>query len=294
MDDVRQAFSVFEFASHIEELMSFVTSAMVLADTETSMPQILGGERGSAPETVGGMVMLYNNANAVLRMRVKLFDDCVTKPHIGRYYDFHMANSTDASAKGDFDIDARGSSALVERDLQNQAMINLSAITSNPRYAGWVKEKEELRAIFRAFKLDPEELMKTDEEYQQEQEALAQQGAPQDPRIMSAQMQLEAKQLELQDRQVQREFEMQRNAQELEIRKQTLAYNQQREEMEFQLGSQQSQLQREIAIAKMIQDGELTQAELEAKERLEKIKIADGRERFNAEMYVKQTQGSGI
>src|SRR5690606_36944875 len=120
MDDVRHAFSVFEFASHIEELMSLVTSAMALADTETSMPQIIGGERGSEPETWCGMVMFYDNANAVLRMRVKLFDDCVTKPHIGRYYDFHMANNTDASAKGDFDIDARGSSALVERDLQNQ------------------------------------------------------------------------------------------------------------------------------------------------------------------------------
>ena len=43
-----------------------------------------------------------------------------------------------------------------------------------------------------------------------------------------------------------------------------------------------------VAIAKMIQDGELT------KERLESIKIADGRERLNEKMYAKMKLGTGI
>lgn len=292
--DVRQAFAVFEFNSHVEELLKIIEVAMLLADGESSMPQIMGGERGSAPETVGGMIMLYNNANAVLRLRVKLYDDRVTKPHISRYYDIHMLTSKKDEIKGDFEVDARGSSALVERDLQNQAMINLAAITNNPRYAPLLKERKELEAILKAFKLDPEMLMKTEQEFEQFMQQQAQQGQPVDPRIAAAEMQLKAKEMELQDRQQQRQFEGVRNEQELNLRAETLAYNYKREEMRQQQGMISAQMQREVAIAKMIQDGELTKEELAAKERLESIKIADGRERFNAEMYAKMKLGTGI
>lgn len=293
--DVRHAFQAYEFASHVQELMLVVNAAMQLADSESSMPQILGGQQnGSVPETVGGMIMTFNNAHAVLRYRVKLYDDDVTSPHISRYYDCHMLHGKDEEAKGDFEVDARGSSALIERDLQNQAMINLANITSSPRYAPWMKEKQELEAILKAFKLDPESLMKTQEEYDEFMEKMAQQGPPPDPRILAAQMNMEAKKMELQDRQLQREFEIQRNAEDLRLRQATLMYNADREDKEFTLGNQEAQLKRELAITKMLQDGELTREELLAKERLERIKIADQRERFNAEMYAKMNLGTGI
>lgn len=294
LDDVRKAFTVFEFASHVEELMTLVNAAMQLADSETGMPQMMGGERGSAPETVGGMVLLYNNANAVLRLRVKRYDDEVTRPHISRYYDFHMVNSDDDAIKGDYEIDARGSSALVERDMQNQAMINLAAITNNPRYVPHLKERAEIEAILRAFKIDPEELMKTEEEVQREMEAAAQQGMPEDPRIVAAQINAEAKMAEIQDRKEARDLEARITAMEHELKRAGLHVDMERRVLEHQDNRINAQLQREIAIAKMLQDGELSREERESRERLDKIKIADGRERFNAEMYVKTTQGSGI
>jgi hypothetical protein len=294
LEDVRQAFSVFEFNSHLQELLAIAQAAMQFADMETSMPQILGGGQGSAPETVGGMVMLYNNANAVLRQRVKLYDDCVTKPHIGRYYDWKMANESDPEIKGDFEVDARGSTALIERDIQNQALLNLANITNNPRYTPHLKEREEIKAILKAFKVNPEELMKTEEEFAQDQQAMAEQGAPQDPKIVSAQMQMEAKQLELQDRQAQRDFEAKRNEQELQFRIQNLDYNRQREDMEHNIAMTQAALSRETAIAKLNQDGVLTQEEMAQKERLEMIKIQNQRELANAEFAIKSRFGSGI
>ena len=294
LDDVRSAFSVFEFNSHLEELLGVANAAMTFADQESSMPQILGGQQGSAPETVGGMVMLYNNASGVLRQRVKLYDDSVTRPHIGRYHDWHMANNEDPSIKGDYEVDARGSTALVERDIQNQALLNLANITNNPRYIPHLKEREELKAILKAFKVNPEELMKDEETVQQEMEAQAQQGMPEDPRMVSAQMQLQAKQLELEDRKEQRAFEQARNESDMQLRRETLAYNTAREQSEAEIASVDAQLSREIAIAKMQQDGQITREEMESKSRLELIKISDQRERFNAEAMLRVRTGAGI
>jgi hypothetical protein len=294
LDDVRQAFSVFEFNSHLQELLAIAQAAMSFADMETSMPQIMGGEQGSAPETVGGMVMLFNNANAVLRQRVKLYDDNVTKPHISRYYDWKMANDPDVNIKGDFEIDARGSTALVERDIQNQAMLNLASITNNPRYIPHLNEREELKAILKAFKANPEEMMKPEDQVKQEMEAAAQQGQPQDPRLAAAEMNMQAKQMDIEDRNKQREFEAARNEQDMQLRRDSLAYNTAREQSEAEISSVEAQLQRELAIAKMQQDGQITREELATKARLEMIKISDGRERFNAEAAIKVRQGSGI
>lgn len=294
LDDVRQAFTVFEFASHVEELMALVNAAMMLSDHETGIPQLMGGEKGSAPETVGGMVMLFNNANGVLRLRVKRFDDNVTKNHIPRYYDYHMVNTDDDKIKGDYEIDARGSSALIERDMQNQAMINLAAITNNPRYIPHLKERKEIESILKAFKIDPEDLMKTEDEVREDMEAAAQQGQQQDPRITAAQIQADAKMAEIQDRKEARDFDGRLSSIEHELKRAGLQVDMERRLMESEDNKINAQLQREITIAKMLQDGELSREELATKERLEKIKIADGRERFNAEMYVKTTQGSGI
>lgn len=294
LEDVRQAFSVFEFSSHLQELLAIATSAMQFADQESNMPQLMGGEKGTAPETVGGMVMLYNNANSVLRQRVKLYDDCITRPHIGRYYDWKMANDPDPDIKGDYEVDARGSTALIERDIQNQALLNLANITNNPRYIPHLKEREELKAILKAFKVNPEDLMKSEDVVAQEQQAAAEQGAPQDPRIMSAQMQLQAKQLEMQDRQAQREFEGQRNMADLQIKRDQLMYNSQREQAEYEIAQTDSAIKRDIAVAKMGQDAQLTREEMAAKERLELLNIDTKRQLFNAEAALKMRQGSGI
>jgi hypothetical protein len=291
LDDVRAAMTVFEFNSHLEELLAIANTAMQVSDMETGMPQLMGGEKGSAPETVGGMVMLYNNANSVLRQRVKIYDDTITRPHIGRYYDWMMANDPDPAIKGDFEVDARGSTALIERDIQNQALLNLAAITNNPRYIPHLREREELKAILKAFKVNPDELMKPEDQVKQE---MSQQQPAQDPKIVSAQMNLQAKQMELQDRQAQREFEGQRNAAEQELKRQSIQYNAQREQAEFEIAMTEAGIDRDLALTKLGQDAQLTREQLAARDRLEALKINNQREIFNAEAALRVRTGAGI
>lgn len=294
LEDVRQAFSVFEFNSHLDELLSIAQAAMQFSDMESGMPQIMGGEQGSAPETVGGMVMLYNNANSVLRQRVKLYDDNITRPHIARYYDWKMANDPDPKIKGDFEIDARGSTALIERDIQNQALLNLANITNNPRYVPHLREREELKAILKAFKVNPEEMLKPEDQVRQEAEAAAQQGSQQDPRIAVAEMNLQARQMDIDARREQMQLEAQLTQMDMQSKQQNTAYQIERERAESEQAMVDRQFERELALAKMESDGQMTREELERKERLELIKLDDSRQKFSAEMAIKTRMGSGI
>lgn len=281
--DVRQAFSVFEFNSHLQELLAVAQAAMQFADMEASMPQILGGNQGSAPETVGGMVMLYNNANAVLRQRVKLYDDAVTRPHIGRYYDWKMANDPDPKIKGDYEIDARGSSALIERDIQNQALLNLANITNNPRYIPHLKEREELKSILKAFKVNPEELMKPEDEVKQAMLEQQQQGGPADPRIAAAQIKAQVDMAKIED-----------NKEARQLQAQQIEYNREREQGEYEIAMTEASINRDTTLLKLDQTERLAVASQQSKERLEALKIDNERQLFVAEATIKARQGSGI
>ena len=294
LEDIRSAFGVFEFNSHLQELLAIAQSAMQFADQESGMPQLMGGQQGNAPETVGGMVMLYNNANAVLRQRVKLYDDNITRPHIGRYYDWKMANDPDPAIKGDYEVDARGSTALIERDIQNQSLLNLANITNNPRYVPHLKERAELAAILKAFKVNPDELMKPEDQVAADMQAAAEQGGQADPRIAVAEMNLQAKQMDIEARREAQQLEAQLAQMEMQVKRENTAYQIERERSESEQGMIERQFERELAIAKMQQDGAMTREELDRKERMEMLQLENKRQLFNAEAALRVNTGAGI
>ena len=72
------------------------------------------------------------------------------------------------------------------------------------------------------------------------------------------------------------------------------AYQIERERSESEQAMLDRQFEREITIAKMEQDGQMTREELARKERLELLKLDNARQLFNAEAAIKARQGSGI
>jgi hypothetical protein len=116
------------------ELTATIQLGMKMAEEVTGMPMLMQGQQGSAPDTVGGMTILNNNANSILRRIARLFDGNGTVPHITRYYYYLMNYGKDDDMKGDFQVMARGSSALVERDIQSQEMVGVLQLCLNPAY----------------------------------------------------------------------------------------------------------------------------------------------------------------
>jgi hypothetical protein len=171
--------------SNQPELMNIIAKVEEWAEKITSMPLIMQGQQGAATETVGGMTMLQNNASAVLRRIAKLFDDMITVPHIGRYYEWLLLYGDDDAIKGDFRVIAHGSTALYERDAQNQAIIQMAPLVQNPAFG--IDPKKWIVEAFKAQKLDPKRFQFTEEEIKQMEEA-AKNAPPQDPQLMVAKM----------------------------------------------------------------------------------------------------------
>lgn len=170
-------FSTFEVPSHIEDIQRIIEMSLKFVDDESSIPTIMQGEKGNSPETLGGMQLLMNSSNVVLSRLVKQFDDSITRPHIRRYYDWNMAYSENDDIKGDFTVDARGSSALLVRDVQSQALLQIGAYAGNPTIGAMVNWKGWLKEVLKSQHIDATNIMKTDAEIA----AMADQPPPQSP-----------------------------------------------------------------------------------------------------------------
>ena len=283
VDDVAKAFATFEFNSHQAELAGIIKMATELVDQETGVPTILQGDKGAAPDTVGGMQMLMNSANVVLRRLVKQFDDMVTRPHIRRYYDYNMLYNEDEEIKGDFSIDARGSSALLLRDIQNQAFLNLLAAAANPVFGMYLDTEKLFRKALQAQHVDPAEIFKSEEEIDQikeQQKAMANQAPPPDPRIQAANIRAET---DLKRAQMQNQGDM------AEIQARTAKMQQ-----ESEIKAAELQMEREIEMLKMSNQQNLSLEKIKAQLADTAIKERGRKELFAAEQDLKVRMGSGI
>jgi hypothetical protein len=282
-DDVRKAFTTFEFNSHQAELSNIIKMATELADAETAVPVIAQGEQGNAPDTVGGMQLLMTSANVVLKRLVKQYDDQLTKPHISRYYDYNMLYNEDDTIKGDFAVDARGTSALVVQDIQNQAIMNLLAAATNPIYGLYLDPQKLFERALKAQHIDPAEVFKSEQEIAQLKEQMAQmaaQGEQKDPRIAAAEIRA---QTELQKVQVQNEGDLA----ELEARLQIAQTN-------LNMRIQEMTMQREIEMLKMSNTQNISLEKIKAQLADTAIRERGKKELFAAEQRLKLEVGSGI
>jgi hypothetical protein len=199
--DVQKAFKVFQLDSRLDHLLKIIEIGMRFAEDESALPSLLEGNQGSAPDTVGGMTLLTNNANSVLRRLVKQFDDQLTDRHITRYFNWHMQHSENEAIKGDFQIDARGSSVLMVRDLQKQALMASGQFVLHPQLAAFHKNKgyDWLRTMYESNHITPDSILEPEDKIpgiiERMDKAASQQ--PQDPRIAVAQITSQVKGAEL-------------------------------------------------------------------------------------------------
>lgn len=161
---VQNVFGFFQVDSRLQELMGLFNLAKQLAE-EIGGPMLAmqGSESPNHMQTAMGMSIAYNAANIWMRRAVKLWDDQVTVPRIRAFVDWNMEHSKDPDIKGDTNVVARGTSALLEAEGQVQRLQLLSAAS---QAAGIPIRKmiNQLRQMALAMRLDPDELLPSDEE----------------------------------------------------------------------------------------------------------------------------------
>jgi len=197
--NVAQAFAKFETNSHLNELLSIFNQAWQLAREESGIPAVAQGEVGPTPiQTATGMSMVMNQANTLLRRAVKNWDDDITKPFIRRLYDWNMQFNENEDIKGDFNIIARGSSALLVKEAQQQNMMNLVNLSLSPAFQPMVDLQKLLKKVASAMQIDSTEFMYSDEEIAKNLENMAANSAPPVDPIAEARLQMESQNLQAQ------------------------------------------------------------------------------------------------
>ncbi len=162
--DVRQAFMAIQIPNVTQQLMEIITLGERFAEETTSIPLIAQGQSGATtPDTFGAAQLQNNNANQLLRSIGYAFDDYITEPVIRQYYEWLLLDpDVPNEEKGEFQIDAHGSAALVERAIQDQSIAQMGNMAANPLYG--VDPKKWARLFLKSKKLSPEAVMYSEEE----------------------------------------------------------------------------------------------------------------------------------
>ena len=151
------------------------------ADETTSLPSYTHGEQTQGlNKTATGMSMLMGAANIALKSTIKNIDDFLIEPMIESLFHFNMEFGTNEKSKGDLRIVARGSTALVQKEVQSQRLLQFLSIVGD-NSGGVVKQTELLREIAQSMDIDPDKIMKTEEQIALEQQ--------QQQQLLQAQMQ---------------------------------------------------------------------------------------------------------
>ncbi|MYE07107.1 MAG: hypothetical protein F4Y04_07815 [Chloroflexi bacterium] len=188
-----------EIPTRQQEMAAIIEIAKQFIDKETSISVIAEGEQGATTKTAGGMTLLMNAVNVVFRRIVKNFDDGITEPTLERAYDYLMQFSPKDEIKGDYQIQARGSSVLLVREIQAQNLLLLATqMIPHPILGKYFRALPILTKLAQSMMIPGEDVLKTAEEVAAEEAAEAENAGP-DPAILQLEMQGELEQAKMQN-----------------------------------------------------------------------------------------------
>jgi hypothetical protein len=187
------AFQAVHIESNQAALGEIINIANAFLDEETASPKLDQGDAGQQAQTLGGMSMLFNSMNVLKRRVVKAWDDDLTKPTIRRAYDWNMQNNPDNTIKGDMQVDARGTSVLLVREIQSVHLMNVAQNWStHPELGPRVKVHDAASKALQTLMIDPADILYDEEEADRRVEERAAALAPQQDTSRLEVAQLEA------------------------------------------------------------------------------------------------------
>jgi hypothetical protein len=288
----QQAFATFNIDPHMNEMMGLFNTGMRLVDEETQIPMIAQGDQAShITKTAQGMSILMNSANTVLRRAVKLYDDRVTRPFISRLYEWNMQFHDDDAVKGDYQIVARGSSALMEKEGQSKALMSVMQLAGTPMFAPLTDFPSLYKKMLQSLRIEADGVMKSPEDLK----AMQQPQGPQQPPVD------QAKQAELQLKAQQMQADMQLNQARMQLQAQALQLKGDEQQQSHAVAVARMQLEQalaqqagELELQKLAAQENMTMQQLQAELGIQKLNIDSKHQLFNAEAAIKAAQGSGI
>jgi hypothetical protein len=184
VEDIRKAVAVFQIPNVTPAIMQWVELALRLAEESTNIPLITQGQSGKdTPDTFGGQQLQDNNAMQLLRDVGYGIAEDISNPLGCDLYEWLLLDpDVPNDEKGDAQIDANAAMAMVEKALQDQAVLMMFPLVQDPE-CGFDKRKY-AKQWQRIKRLNPDDMMMTDEAFEQRMK----QPPPPPPQIAVAQI----------------------------------------------------------------------------------------------------------
>jgi hypothetical protein len=188
--DIKNAMAFFTVPSVQAELMEIIRLGLELADVLSNIPLLLHGDEqvGTAPETLGGRKLFQDNAMSPLRDIAKTWDDNVMIPQLNRYHEWWMAHS-DNPDKGDSEVKAKGSTALVQREEGRQFLLSLFPVKDDPKLK--IDPAKYSKEVARAHGYDMTNIQYSEDDWKKVEQQMAQNPPPPPPQVQAAQIRAE-------------------------------------------------------------------------------------------------------
>jgi len=156
-----------KFPSTAQENMFAFDKFRQFADEETGIPSYSHGATGvtGTTRTASGMSMLMGAAALNIKTVIKNVDEYMLRPLGERYYQWNMQfNEEDLEIRGDIEVKARGTSALMMKEVRSQRLTTLLQVGTNPQVAPFIKWHTVLKELAITLDIDPEEMIASPEE----------------------------------------------------------------------------------------------------------------------------------
>ena len=187
VENINQVIQFQNIQSSLDSLIPMYQLASQNANENTALPALAEGEASQVQRTLGEAALIMNAQNIVQRRIAHAWDDDITIPMLTRYYWWEMEYGDNDEIKVEMEIDPRGASYLMVKDMQTQhALMAYQMVMQDQRLAQRVKLDELDEIIFNFLDVPTDRIFKTAEEVAEEQ-----QNNPE------AQMQMQAMQLEM-------------------------------------------------------------------------------------------------
>lgn len=251
-----EPFRIYNIPMNQTQLAAIIELAMRFIDIVISMPLLAQGEQGQhQANTLGGMSMLFNSANVVFRRVVKNWDDDITTPMIRRFFDWQMQFSTKEEIKGDMQIEARGTSVLLVREIQSQQLMAIATNWStHPIIGPALRVYDTLRMTLQAMAINPSDILVEPDEFERRLQAMSE-GGEESPEAIRAAASIEV----------------------AKIRAST-------DEMDGQLRVEVANINRETEILKLIQKDGVDLAKIQSALEMVRMKTGSDERKFAAEL----------
>ena len=162
-----QAIHGLKFPNTAPENMMMFDKFRQLADEQTGIPSYSHGQTGvqSMTRTASGMSMLLGASSLNIKTVIKNIDDFLLKPLGEAFFHWNMQFvESDIDIVGDLEIEAMGTSSLMQKEVRSQRLTMFLQTAQNPAVAPFVKMSKLISELALSLDLDPEEILNSPEE----------------------------------------------------------------------------------------------------------------------------------